>query len=168
MNWEGCSVFTHTNLQEVWLCIFLCVFLLESHSGALMRVSFQFKALTCMCEMYRSGVKCSVVPSRMRNSTHRFFFEDSGVGCSEKEISKKGENLDLTEDRNPSLHGHNRHTSLLLFRPLSSLPSFSFCSPFCPLQIMERDWALTPMLFEMEEINVQIAAYKCLLLNYPI
>lgn len=140
MNWEGCSVFTHTKLQEVWLCIFLCVFRLESHSGALMRVSFQFKALICMCEMYCSGVKCSVVASVV--SSWRIV----RWGVLRKTYQRKEriwtslriEILVCMATTGILL------SSLLLFGPLFSLPSFSFCSPFCPLQIMERGWALTP------------------------
>ena len=53
--------------------------------------------------------------------------------------------------------------TLIHFSHFSLFPPLSFHSPFCPLQIMGRVGALTPVLFEIvEEITALICAYFAL------
>lgn len=57
-------------------------------------------------------------------------------------------------------------STFLIFK--KKFPLLFFRSPFCPLQIMERVWALTPTLSEMKEENYCAnMRIFCILLNYP-
>ena len=151
---------------------------------------FQFKTLIRTCEMCCSGVKCSEVPSRTRTTTHPYLSEGGRWGGGVQRQRTRGKEgikerkrrrwrfcSSLTRNRNTfcmatlagmlmlpprSVLSHSFIT-LIHFSHFSLFPPLSFHSPFCPLQIMGRVGALTPVLFEIvEEITALICAYFAL------
>lgn len=167
--------FAHAKLQLVCLLsgrwplvaerregLFFPFLYFESCSSALKCTSFQSVALMCVREMWSSCVKCSAAPSRMKTA---FVAGRTVAGVQGKEIQGERErvtdaSVHQTEDRNsPFAWPHTQeHAS-----PQSVLPLAVF-SFFCPLEITESAWSLTPVLFEMEkEMTLSICAYFPLL-----